>query len=80
LYFITNIIINLYNEMKLFCKHNWILIKETYKPAPIDKFIDRIKDKVSLSPWCFEDTTTFIWKCSKCKKLRISEVNGKTTL
>lgn len=63
--------------MRLFHKHNWIKIKETYAPPANRKYKakgfinDNTPEKLAFG------VTTILWECSICKKIRKEEMLGK---
>ena len=64
----------------LFCKHNWVKVKETYAPSLIEQGSQRIgkTDACRESIMLLMGVTTILWECSICKKIRKEEMLGKT--
>lgn len=62
----------------MFCKHEWLEIKETYAP-PKGHLVERLRG-VNVSDF-FErliyGVTTILWECKKCHKIRKEEMLGK---
>ena len=59
--------------MNLFCSHKWRIIRETHTP------------RFTKIPHCSEymaermlyGTTTLLWECEKCQKLRKEQLLGE---
>lgn len=61
-------------KMKIFHKHNWVKIKETYAQPLMLKQIGRCVDIHDYG--LAQGLTTIIWECSICKKIRKEEMLG----
>lgn len=59
----------------MFHKHKWKEIARTYQPAPMEGRSTGNGAKIPY--WAFESTTTILWECEVCQKLRKEEMLGK---
>lgn len=63
--------------MFLFHTHEWIKIGEYYEPSPIEKIKDTVSKASFSEDEFFYSTTTLVFQCKKCTKLRYDVVSGK---